>query len=155
MSVTPPRRHEGIEGRWAMLMEERDQLREEKAALTGDVERLRRKVARLEAVEVMPEQERLALYEELRRKVDVLTVALSQEEVQMTSDLLRPNEDEEEAFDAIQGFMRVMHRLKLKANQQEMYSAIHVLQGFVVQHMLERLVPGAWGEWFGDDERKD
>jgi hypothetical protein len=50
--------------------------------------------------------------------------------------------------------MRIMAEdFKLATNLSEMTSAIHVLQGFVIQHMLHRCMPGEWGTWFGDQER--
>jgi DNA modification methylase len=36
----------------------------------------------------------------------------------------------------------------LRHNGTEMVSAIHVLQGFVVQHMLQRLDAESWGNWY-------
>lgn len=30
----------------------------------------------------------------------------------------------------------------------ELAAAVHVLQTFVVQHMLQRVAPGDWGQWF-------
>jgi hypothetical protein len=33
----------------------------------------------------------------------------------------------------------------------ELCAAVHVLQGFVVQHMLQRLAPAEWGSWYDDE----
>ena len=35
----------------------------------------------------------------------------------------------------------------LVGNVGELAAAVHVLQGFVIQHMLQRLAPAAWGRW--------
>ena len=58
------------------------------------------------------------------------------------------DEAEQAAMDDLLAFMAKMTALGLKANQGEMVAAIHVLQGFLVQHMLERLAPEAWSSWF-------
>jgi hypothetical protein len=36
----------------------------------------------------------------------------------------------------------------LKANSDELVQAVHVIQGFIVQHMLFRLNPQAWSRWY-------
>lgn len=36
----------------------------------------------------------------------------------------------------------------LKANHAELVQATHVIQGFIVQHMLQRLNPDAFGRWY-------
>lgn len=39
---------------------------------------------------------------------------------------------------------------KLRGNEQELVIYVHGLQGFIVQHMLQR-IGGAWGEWYADE----
>lgn len=39
---------------------------------------------------------------------------------------------------------------RLASNREEVYAAIHVLQGFVIQHMLQRLEPETFGTWYDD-----
>ena len=58
------------------------------------------------------------------------------------------NEEEKTALDAIAAAHRSILDLGLKANHQELVAGIHVLQGFVIQHMLQRIEPGHWGRWF-------
>lgn len=36
-------------------------------------------------------------------------------------------------------------------NGGELVAAVHVLQSFVIQHMLQRVAPGHWGNWFDVD----
>lgn len=36
----------------------------------------------------------------------------------------------------------------LRANQDELFHAVHVIQGFIIQHMLQRLNPAEWAEWY-------
>lgn len=61
---------------------------------------------------------------------------------------LSPNDSERETLDAILfAFNRIAHEWKLKANHGELAAATHVLQGFVIQHMLSRLAP-EWGSWW-------
>ena len=38
----------------------------------------------------------------------------------------------------------------LKSYTAEMAQAIHVLQGFVDEHMLNRIAPDEWGSWYED-----
>lgn len=68
------------------------------------------------------------------------------------------NEDEQEAWDLLGAFMRKLQTWGLRTNEDELAAAVHVLQGFVVQHMLRRCVPqGAWSAWYksqSDDERE-
>ena len=57
--------------------------------------------------------------------------------------------DEQEAMDHLLAFMEIVsRRWQLAANSGELTAAIHVLQGFVIQHMLTRLEPGEWGDWW-------
>jgi len=36
----------------------------------------------------------------------------------------------------------------LRANEAELVAAVHVIQNFIVQHMLQRLNPEDWGSWY-------
>ena len=36
----------------------------------------------------------------------------------------------------------------LRANSAEFYGAIHTLQSFIVQHMLQRQEPEYWASWY-------
>jgi len=56
--------------------------------------------------------------------------------------------EEREMMDLLLSFTRRLDDWGLKANQSEMTAAIHVLQGFVVQHMLQRIAPQAWSGWY-------
>ena len=55
-------------------------------------------------------------------------------------------------MDAIGDAMGRIHDLGLRANGGELAAAVHVLQGFVVQHMLQRVEPDKWGNWFALEE---
>lgn len=60
-----------------------------------------------------------------------------------------PNEDEQEALDALATYMDIVwHRWGIIANQDEQTQAIHRLQDGVKQHMLHRLEPDTWGAWY-------
>lgn len=44
----------------------------------------------------------------------------------------------------------------LSANSQELSSAVHTLQGFVIQRMLSRVDANVWGNWYqGTKSLKD
>jgi hypothetical protein len=67
------------------------------------------------------------------------------------SPVLAPPEldaEEQLVMDHILEAMDGIQRLGLKTNQNELAAAVHVLQGFVIQHMLQRLAPGHWGAWY-------
>jgi len=62
--------------------------------------------------------------------------------------------EEREAMDHLLAFMGiVVNRWKLRANHGELAPAIHVLQGFVTQHMLARQSPEHWGDWWEPNAR--
>lgn len=57
--------------------------------------------------------------------------------------------EEQEAMDHLLAFMEIVsRRWRLACNSGEMTAAIHVLQGFVIQHMLTRIQPDEWGDWW-------
>ena len=57
------------------------------------------------------------------------------------------DDDEHEAMGYLLEFMWKLRKWGMTANQVEMEAAVHVLQGFVIQHMLHRLEPGRWAAW--------
>lgn len=60
--------------------------------------------------------------------------------------------EEEKAMNLLMVFMEIVRKdWKMTANGSEFTSAIHVLQGFVVQHMLHRLNPEEWADWLVDE----
>lgn len=59
------------------------------------------------------------------------------------------NHDEQAAMDDLLRFMAKMKRMGLNANVSEMIAAVHVLQGFVIQHMLARVHPD-WSSWYSE-----
>jgi hypothetical protein len=80
-------------------------------------------------------------------------------EIELGKMALRSNQellsfDEKEAFRLLGDFQRkVAEEWKLKRGnnlEMELASAIHVLQGFVIQHMLQRQAPQEFGEWYND-----
>lgn len=62
--------------------------------------------------------------------------------------------DERKALDAILAAGDAVLALGLAHNKVEFYTHIHGLQGFVVQHMLQRIEPEHWNAWFDPDEAK-
>lgn len=61
-----------------------------------------------------------------------------------------PEFDREErvAMDDLLACMRRIQGWGLQANQAELTQAVHVVQGFIVQHMLQRLNPDEFGRWY-------
>lgn len=57
------------------------------------------------------------------------------------------NDDEETAMARLADFMTDLRRWGLSANEGEMTAAVHVLQGFVIQHAIERQFAG-FNSWF-------
>lgn len=58
------------------------------------------------------------------------------------------NDDEQAVMDHILAAMNGIQALGLRANSSELAQAVHVLQSYVIQHMLQRLEPDHWGNWF-------
>jgi hypothetical protein len=78
------------------------------------------------------------------------TVANGEGEQSQTAAAL--NQDEQECMDHI---LAVMHTLCEKWGlregtnlRYEMCLHVHGLQGFVQQHMLQRIAPDQWGHWY-------
>lgn len=59
--------------------------------------------------------------------------------------------EETAAMEHLFAFMRQIKEWGLRYNTAELTGAIHVLQGFLVQHMLGRLDP-RWSNWYADRE---
>lgn len=67
-----------------------------------------------------------------------------------------PDESEREALDAILfAFTRITKDWRIRTNTTELAAAVHVLQGFVIQHMLSRLAPEQWGSWWWKEDEVD
>lgn len=63
------------------------------------------------------------------------------------------NESEEMANKHIMDFMKIVHEeWQLIGNHEELASAVHVLQGFIIQHMLSRIDSDKWGNWYGEEK---
>lgn len=61
---------------------------------------------------------------------------------------------EQEAYDFILDAMGAIQNMddrdRLKYNCDELAQAVHVLQSFVKQHVLHRLDPDNWLDWWSD-----
>jgi hypothetical protein len=55
---------------------------------------------------------------------------------------------EQAVMDHILAAMRGIQDFGLETNSSELTQAIHVLQAFVIQHMLQRIEPEQWGRWY-------
>lgn len=58
------------------------------------------------------------------------------------------NQTEQAAMDALLQAYNLILDWGLRANSGELTSAVHVIQGFITQHMLQRISPEQWGKWF-------
>lgn len=58
------------------------------------------------------------------------------------------NTEEQAAMDDLLAAMDKILSWDLKSNGVELASAVHVLQGFIIQHMLQRISPETWGHWY-------
>lgn len=62
------------------------------------------------------------------------------------------SEEEERTLGLLDQFHYIVFskwRLQRDTNLQfEFLAAFHVLQGFVISHMLQRLEPDNWGQWY-------
>jgi hypothetical protein len=62
------------------------------------------------------------------------------------------DDDEKQAMNDLLGaYNKILRNWRLKHNQTELTAAVHVIQGFIVQHMLHRLSPDAWADWYDRD----
>lgn len=55
---------------------------------------------------------------------------------------------EQDVMDHILAAMQGIQEWGLRSNHTELAMAVHGLQAFVIQHMLQRLNPDDWGCWF-------
>lgn len=60
------------------------------------------------------------------------------------------NADEEDAMQHITNAVLAIKQLGLVANEEELAAAAHVIGGFVIRHMLQRLEHQYWSLWFKD-----
>lgn len=58
--------------------------------------------------------------------------------------------EEEIASDHLLEFMKTMKKWKLNCNQDELNQAIHILQLFIIKHMLQRLEAEGFSNWYDD-----
>ena len=56
--------------------------------------------------------------------------------------------DEAKAMDHLLKAAGIIFDWKPKGNYEELGTAIHVMQGFIIQHMLHRLNPRHWNSWY-------
>lgn len=56
--------------------------------------------------------------------------------------------DESEAMEAVNRAAGIIFGWRPRGNQTELSTAVHTLQGFIVQHMLARLNPDDWTPWY-------
>lgn len=47
---------------------------------------------------------------------------------------------------------RIIRDWGLRYNNTELIGAVHTIQSFIVQHMLHRLNPAFWGDWYAPAE---
>jgi hypothetical protein len=81
--------------------------------------------------------------------IATLVEAIRKAEVLLTSeDAVSLDSEEQKAMNHLIAFAEVVKGWGLSANQQEMTQGLHVLQGFIVQHMLYRLNPAGWSDWY-------
>lgn len=58
---------------------------------------------------------------------------------------------DEEEVTAMEDLFKVYICLRgwgLRANHGELEAAVHVIQGFIIQHMLQRVEPEHWTQWY-------
>lgn len=64
------------------------------------------------------------------------------------SDSLTLNDEERAAMDDLLSVMNTITQTwGMTMNGAELGAAVHVIQGFVIQHMLHRLAPDQWSGW--------
>lgn len=62
------------------------------------------------------------------------------------------DDDESEVMALVTSAYRRIRGWGLRTNDGEIEQAIHVIQGFIIQHMLQRLNPDQWGAWFDPNQ---
>lgn len=65
---------------------------------------------------------------------------------------LTPNIEERAALDAVLDYLDIVRGWEPIANMNELIPAIHVLQHFVIQHVIHRADPDNWGAWYKHHE---
>ena len=65
------------------------------------------------------------------------------------------NAAEQEVMEHILAAVKGIQDLGLRCNETELTMHIHGLQGFVIQHMLQRLSSDEWGCWFEAIDRAE
>lgn len=58
------------------------------------------------------------------------------------------NESEQTAWNDVVSAMQRIQAWGLATNESELGQAVHVIQGFITQHMLQRIEPDHWGHWY-------
>jgi hypothetical protein len=80
---------------------------------------------------------------------------VSQSTVIVSENGIPASMDDEEvaAMSEINSFTARIYDWGLCTNKSELIAATHVLEGFVIQHMLHRVQPNQWSDWYsaGDD----
>lgn len=61
---------------------------------------------------------------------------------------VRLDETEAEAMAHMTAVHGLILSWGLRANYDELATAIHMIQGFIMQHMLQRLAPDEFGHWY-------
>ena len=56
--------------------------------------------------------------------------------------------EEQEAMDHLLTFMSIVNDWGPNCNGDELARGVHQLQLFVIMHMLARISPGDWSEWY-------
>jgi hypothetical protein len=65
------------------------------------------------------------------------------------------NVEEQKAMTCLYDFMQIVNvAWALDTNKGELAAAVHVLQGFVIQHMLRRLASAHWSAWYASQRGK-
>lgn len=124
----------GIEGAWLKLNEQKDALEEENVQLKKRCEDFEERLRVYQGTDLAKSLREL---EEVKQRVDAGAASL-----------LALNEEETEAMDGVLKAYRIIGETwKLRANEAELTAAVHVIQGFIQQHMLSRL-SSAWGSWW-------
>lgn len=67
----------------------------------------------------------------------------------MSESILAFDQEEQVASDHLIAFMQQVQDWDLNCNQQELVTAIHTLQTFVIKHMIQRLNGENFSEWYG------
>lgn len=70
------------------------------------------------------------------------------------ADRVALDEEEQQAMDDLLACMGRITSWGLDPDARnlpvELAAAVHVIQGFIIQRMLQRVAPGEWGRWYTD-----